>query len=137
MLLQFPRALPRVLLSAAATSRAGRLQFFAAMPQGLPDHLQDMASELSAGEAQLLDVREPAEMANGMLECAEPAPLSALQDGVRPAADEAKRTYLHCAAGIRVHPASAILQSMGYTDVVPLQEGFSSLKELGFELKTR
>lgn len=30
-----------------------------------------------------------------------------------PAADKAKLTYLHCAAGIRVHYAKPILESMG------------------------
>ena len=42
--------------------------------------------------------------------------------------------YLHCAAVIRVHPAAAILESMGFERVVPLEEGFAALAGLGFDL---
>ena len=82
-----------------------------------------------------MQVREPGEHAAGMLACAEPVPLSQLADGVAPEADEQKLTYLHCAAGVRVHPATAILQEMGFERVVPLQEGYATLSMLGFEQK--
>ena len=63
------------------------------------------------------------------------APLSALQQGACPkeALDATKRLYLHCAAGIRVHPAKACLEALGCDDVVALQEGISELYELGFD----
>ena len=63
------------------------------------------------------------------------APLSALQQGACPkeALDATKRLYLHCAAGIRVHPAKAALEALGCDDVVALQEGISELYELGFD----
>ena len=44
-----------------------------------------------------------------------------------------QRLYLHCAAGIRVHPAKACLEQLGCDDVVALQEGISELYELGFD----
>ena len=40
---------------------------------------------------------------------------------------------MHCAAGIRVHPASAFLERMGFERVVPLQEGYAALLQYGFE----
>ena len=41
-------------------------------------------------------------------------------------------TYVHCAAGIRVHYAAPILEAMGFERVVPLQEGFGELAMIGF-----
>lgn len=49
--------------------------------------------------------------------------------------DKTKLTYLHCAAGIRVHSAAPLLEGMGFERVVPLQEGFGALASLGFPLK--
>ena len=59
---------------------------------------------------------------------------SELQQGIEPRGkDKTKLTYVHCAAGIRVHPASEFLQRMGFERVVPLQEGYASLLQYGFE----
>ena len=59
---------------------------------------------------------------------------SELQQGIEPQGkDKTKLTYVHCAAGIRVHPASEFLQRMGFERVVPLQEGYASLLQYGFE----
>ena len=115
------------------------MQFISSIP-GLPDHLQQMYEEVCSGEATLFDVREQQEHAAGMLECAEGLPLSMLQDGFFAGNDaldkfKSKTAYLHCAAGIRVHPAAACLEELGFERVVPLQEGFASLYQLGFPLK--
>mmetsp|Transcript_4678 Transcript_4678/g.10183 ORF Transcript_4678/g.10183 Transcript_4678/m.10183 type:complete len:156 (-) Transcript_4678:323-790(-) len=99
----------------------------------LPPHLEDMREELATDEAQLFDVREPQETAAGKLKDAKLVPLSDLQHGVAPPCDKTKLTYLHCAAGIRVHYAAPILESMGFERVVPLQEGYATLKASGFE----
>jgi rhodanese-related sulfurtransferase len=101
----------------------------------LPPHIEDLKEDLESGEAQLFDVREPNEAAQGMLSEAQLVPLSELQRGVTPEQDPTKLTYVHCAAGIRVHYAAPILESMGFERVVPLQEGFASLVQLGFETK--
>ena len=68
-------------------------------------------------------------------QCIAESQLSALQQGACPkeALDATKRLYLHCAAGIRVHPAKACLEQLGCDDVVALQEGISELYELGFD----
>ena len=124
-----PRQAPRAL--------ATRMQFISSIP-GLPDHLQEMHEQITSGEAQLYDVREPGEHAQGMLACSSPVPLSMLQEGMFSNSDfldKTKITYLHCAAGIRVHPAAACLQEMGFERVIPLQEGYGSLASLGFPLE--
>eukprot|EP00308_Calcidiscus_leptoporus_P003119 CAMPEP_0119380054 /NCGR_PEP_ID=MMETSP1334-20130426/55336_1 /TAXON_ID=127549 /ORGANISM="Calcidiscus leptoporus, Strain RCC1130" /LENGTH=104 /DNA_ID=CAMNT_0007399753 /DNA_START=146 /DNA_END=460 /DNA_ORIENTATION=+ len=99
----------------------------------LPPHLEEMKEELASDAAQLFDVREPQETAAGRLKDAKVVPLSELQNGFTPTFDKTKLTYLHCAAGIRVHYAAPILEAMGFERVVPLQEGYGALKSLGFE----
>ena len=98
-----------------------------------------MRDELATGEAQLFDVREPNEAQRGMLRDAELVPLSQLQHGNPPKQivgpnpiDPDKVTYVHCAAGVRVYPAASILEQMGFERVVPLQEGYMTLLQLGF-----
>jgi len=108
------------------------------VPPGLPPHLQTMAEELASGEAQLFDVREPREATMGKLTASILVPLSELQEGLPPSkktADPTKLTYLHCAAGIRVHPSKEMLETFGYERVVALQEGFATLANMGFELE--
>ena len=108
-------------------------------PPGLPPHLHQMAEELASGEAQLFDVREPQEVMRGKLKASILVPLSQLQEGLPPskeAADPTKLTYLHCAAGVRVHPSAQMLRTLGFERVVPLQEGFGALAGMGFELES-
>ena len=136
--------LARALTSVALASRATPSSF-ATLPAmarvrticasaELPPHLEDMKEELASGEAQLFDVREPDEAMSGMIVGADLVPLSGLQQGMKPKQDPDKITYVHCAAGIRVHYAAPILQSLGFERVVPLQEGYASLvREYGFE----
>ena len=132
----------RTLLTAAACTRplirASTRPLVVASASGgspLPPHLLDLVEELQSGEAQLFDVREPQEAAAGKLKLSKLVPLSDLQEGMMPPHDPALLTYLHCAAGVRVHPAAAILQEMGFERVVPMQEGFGTLYQLGFELE--
>ena len=101
----------------------------------MPPHLETVKADVAGGDALLLDVREPHEWAAAHFASATHAPLSALQQGACPkeALDATKRLYLHCAAGIRVHPAKACLEQLGCDDVVALQEGISELYELGFD----
>ncbi|KAL1515347.1 hypothetical protein AB1Y20_001977 [Prymnesium parvum] len=102
-----------------------------------PDHIEEMLEGLASGEAQLLDVREHAEALAGKLQLAQLAPLSELQRGVPPPLPlpRDKITYIHCAAGIRVHYAAPILQAMGFERVVPLQEGFAALRAMGMKVE--
>ena len=99
----------------------------------LPEHLEAMKEELESGEAQLFDVREPQEWASGHLKLAKLVPLSDLMEGEVPKYERSLLTYVHCAAGIRVHNAAPVLEAMGFERVVPLPEGFATLAGLGFE----
>ena len=134
-------ALPRLLATVAVATRPAPTLVRLARPlvcsavPPLPMHLEDLKESLESGEAQLFDVREPGEAEMGMLRDAQLVPLSDLQQGVKPPHDTSLLTYVHCAAGIRVHYAAPILEQMGYERVVPLQEGFASLVQYGFETK--
>jgi rhodanese-related sulfurtransferase len=103
--------------------------------RALPPHLEQVKADVAAGAALLLDVREPHEWAGNHFASAISAPLSALQQGDCPpeALDASKCLYLHCAAGIRVHPAKACLEALGFDNVVSLREGIGELYELGFD----
>ena len=94
-----------------------------------------MCKSLVAGEAQLLDVREQHEFAQGVLGGAVLYPLSSMTQGEPPppAFDAARSTYIYCARGIRVHTAISILTTMGYAEdhLHPLPEGFTALVAFG------
>ncbi len=135
-LLTTAAALSRPPMRASMPALAARARSICAQAPELPPHLEDMKEEIASGEAQLFDVREPGEAQQGMLAVATLVPLSALQQGMRPdEVDKDKLTYVHCAAGIRVHYAAPILEKMGFERVVPLQEGYATLVQLGFEQK--
>ena len=116
----------------APVSGVTRSMCSASLPS-LPEHLEVMKEELESGEAQLFDVREPQEWASGHLKLAKLVPLSDLMEGEVPKYERSLLTYVHCAAGIRVHNAAPVLEAMGFERVVPLPEGFATLVGLGFE----
>ena len=99
-------------------------------------HLLAMREQLAAGQAHLLDVREPNEWQTGHLADATLVPLSTLQGGQRPAAladvKAGAKIYLHCRSGRRVQTAAPLLRQHGFDDVTPLDEGFDELASLGF-----
>lgn len=107
---------------------------FDAIPP-LPAHLEQMRQKLVNGEAQLFDVREQDEWDEGHLAGVELVSLSMLQggEGVPARVNNSKETYLHCRSGVRVHAAAPILRSLGFTQVIPLSEGFERLVSLGFK----
>lgn len=116
----------------AANPSAVRMLSFAPPPAY---DIADVLDEVKAGEAQLIDVRERHEWAAGHLEDAHLAPLSELQQGILAAAvDQDAKLYVHCAAGVRVHAAAPLLRSLGCGEVIPLQEGFASLLQLGMPM---
>lgn len=99
----------------------------------MQDHLEVLQKELESGEAQLFDVREQGEWDAGHLTQAKLVPLSALDGGAEPeGVDKDKKTYLHCRSGQRVMMAAPLLESMGFSEVIPLQEGFDDLVSEGF-----
>jgi rhodanese-related sulfurtransferase len=101
-----------------------------------PDQVE---TELSKGNATLVDIRESEELQQsgkiagsvhaprGMLEFyADPS-----QPYHKPAFDKNKRLILHCASGGRSALASATLKQMGYQNVAHLDGGFKAWKEAG------
>ena len=64
-------------------------------------HLHELAKKLAAGTAQLVDVREPKEMALGMCGAAIAFPLSEMRSDpptVPEAIERQRPVYLHCKA---------------------------------------
>jgi len=100
----------------------------------MSDQLNRLKVELDNDQAQLFDVRELNEWNDGHLAQASFIPLSELRVGLEPEnKDVSLKTYLYCRSGQRVHMAKPILESMGYTNVVALSEGFEELADYGFE----
>jgi len=103
---------------------------------GLPAPLATMTNELANKKAILIDVREQGEWDEGHLSLARLAPLSALRQGVLPqgfTTDKSTKIYLHCRSGNRVKAAAPILRDLGYTNLVPLSEGYSILSGYGLK----
>lgn len=69
--------------------------------------------ELINSGAQIIDVRNPTETANGMLETANNIPLPELRQRLNEI-DKSKPVYLHCRTGQRSYNATLILQQHGY-----------------------
>jgi len=105
------------------------------------DSLELIQKRLTNEEAILIDVREQDEWDEGHLESALLMPLSKLEerkgkDGfaaeIAGPLSKDKIIYCHCAAGVRVIPASAILHKLGY-DIRPLKAGYDALLKAGFQ----
>ena len=96
----------------------------------------DLADELGRGEVLLVDLREPAETAEGVIPGAVLAPRGMLEfyaDQATPYHlddfDSARRVVVYCAAGSRSALGAATLQQLGYRDVAHLDGGFKAWLE--------
>lgn len=92
----------------------------------------------------ILDVREPGEVAGGMLPGAHHIPRGELEfraDAATPIADQRliaakqERILVHCARGLRSLLAAETLKRMGYEDVTSLDGGFVAWNEKGFPVE--
>ncbi|HUY57030.1 MAG TPA: molybdopterin-synthase adenylyltransferase MoeB [Candidatus Micrarchaeaceae archaeon] len=84
------------------------------------------------GDRQFLDVREPEEVAQGVLPGAVLIPRGFLELRVEAAIpDRATPIAVYCASGVRSLLAGKTLRAMGYSDVVSLQGGFNAWKDQG------
>jgi len=131
---QAPAATCARLLLAAVVAAA------AAGPASAAGHTKDplpaVQQAVTAGQAVIIDVREPDEWAGGHIAGARLVPLSTLEQGVDPARlaqllPKDKIIYCHCLAGGRCLEAAAILGPLGY-DVRPLKQGYPQLIQAGF-----
>lgn len=100
------------------------------------DPLPAVQQAVAAGQAVIVDVREPDEWTQGHVAGARLVPLSALEAGVDPARlaqllPKDKIIYCHCLMGGRCLEAAAILEPLGY-DVRPLKPGYPQLIQAGF-----
>ncbi len=101
--------------------------------------VEQTARELEAGDALLVDIREPAEREKeGAIPGAIEAPRGMLEfwaDPTSPYHQEQlspdRRIILHCAAGGRSTLAAVTLQEMGYEHVAHLDGGIRAWKEAG------
>lgn len=78
--------------------------------------------------AQLLDVRQPDEVAGGTLPGALNIPLDELPTRLSEL-DRSRRTVALCRSGGRSAQAAELLTSVGFTDVVNLQGGMLALDD--------
>lgn len=85
---------------------------------------------LSAGEALLIDVRDPEEHADEHISGAILLPLSGLNAATLPAA-EGKRLVLQCLTGKRSATALAKLAEQGVTGLMHLDGGLLAWKKAG------
>lgn len=100
---------------------------------------QEVAEELSGGDAVLIDLRDTAErQQNGSIPAAVHASRGLLEFYAdpsspyhRPEFDPDRRLILHCASGGRSALAARTLQDMGYENVAHLDGGINAWKEAG------
>ena len=97
---------------------------------------EDVVREIAAGEAVLIDLREPEErVQHGTIPGAIHAPRGMLEFYADPASsyhrpefDPHQRTILHCASGGRSALAADTLRSLGYRNVAHLEGGITAWK---------
>jgi rhodanese-related sulfurtransferase len=98
-----------------------------------------VAVELDAGDAVLVDVREPAERDDqGVIAGAVHVPRGMLEFRADPSSpahipdlSPERRVILHCASGGRSALAAATLAAIGYRDVAHLDGGLAAWREAG------
>ena len=88
--------------------------------------------EIAAGNAVVLDVREPDEYGQGALADAVHIPRGTLETSVEGRIpDKSSHVVVYCAMGTRSAFAAKTLQELGYTDVASLVGGFNRWKDEG------
>lgn len=98
-----------------------------------------VAAEVAAGKALLVDVRDaPERSANGTIPGAIHASRGMLEFHADPSSpyhkagfDPGRRVILHCASGGRSALAAQTLKAMGYADVAHLDGGFKAWQAAG------
>jgi adenylyltransferase/sulfurtransferase len=105
-------------------------------PMATADTIQeaglDEALALIANHVPVLDVREPVEVEQGMLEGAIHIPLGQVADRVETELPQRSMPVLiYCAGGVRSYAAAEIMHALGYTDLISLAPGFTGWKQAG------
>ena len=88
--------------------------------------------EIAAGNAVVLDVREPDEYEQGALPDAVHIPRGTLETSVEGRIpDKSSHVVVYCAGGTRSAFAAQTMQELGYTDVASVIGGFNRWKDEG------
>jgi rhodanese-related sulfurtransferase len=95
-----------------------------------PVNIQQLRKWLDAGEAVLIDVREPTEHAAERIDCAQSAPLSGLSAGVL-AEERGKIAVFHCKSGMRTQTNAARLAASTQGEAYYLAGGIEAWKAAG------
>jgi rhodanese-related sulfurtransferase len=98
---------------------------------------KDAAAEVAAGEAVLVDVREPVEWEHHITGCVQ-VPRGLLEFAADPASpkhkpelDPAGRVIVYCRSGARAALACVTLKDMGFENVANLEGGFGAWQAAG------
>jgi glyoxylase-like metal-dependent hydrolase (beta-lactamase superfamily II)/rhodanese-related sulfurtransferase len=84
---------------------------------------------LNTGDVALVDVRNPGEYREGVIEGARQIPLGGLAARI-PEIDRAKTVVLHCKGGYRSSIAASILLAAGFPNVMNLTGGYDAWKTM-------
>ena len=76
----------------------------------------------------LVDVRDPGEVADGMIESALHIQLASLLEGAK-TLDPKSPTVVYCAGGYRSSIAASTLRSLGFADVSDIVGGFGAWRQ--------
>ncbi|WP_053406198.1 FAD-dependent oxidoreductase [Persicobacter sp. CCB-QB2] len=99
-----------------------------------PRNLTTFQKETPSEDYQLVDVRNPQELANqGQVPGAINIPLDQLRERINEL-DPAKQQVIYCQKGLRGYLASMILVNSGFTKVKNVQGGFFLYKKSGYEV---
>ncbi len=105
----------------------------------VPEITADEAVVRMAGGAAVVDVREPDEVATGLIQGALTIPRGVLETSITThVADKSRPIVLYCATGVRSLLAAATLLDLGYVEVGSLAGGLAHWKASGkpWELPT-
>ena len=96
----------------------------------------DLASwQAESPELQLLDVRNPAEQAEGIIEGARTIPLPLLLERLDEL-DQTAPVVVYCAGGYRSSVASSLLRAHGFSHVADIFGGFEAWRDAGLPTVT-
>jgi phage shock protein E len=93
---------------------------------------QQALAELDNNRGLLVDVREPAEVAEQPVSASVNVPRGVLEMKIAALCDEGRPIYVHCAAGGRATLAAEQLQRMGYRNVTAVVCPVADLQSAGW-----
>lgn len=106
------------------------------LQETLPHISVDEAQERIGNGAQLLDVREADETAQGIAQGARAITRGRLEiDAPTDIPDEDTPLVVYCASGVRSLFATEALKNIGYTNVVSMDGGFDAWKQAGLPIE--